>query len=689
MKLFEKILSECITFIMTFLITMLAFGNNLLTYYGKNTLLMLAALCFPVAGFIYLLSRICLERIWKEIVVISVLPMLFVLSSMVFRSDVIDYNTTLIYWFFGIFFCTFYIVLQHAVQSVRTFRWVKIRDLIITHRMMIFLLFVLLLLRLPFLNILPRWDSGEYYYRFANAVKTFQYTGMKEYIKLFALCGHPTLAFCFVYMIGDLIAPGHIIGVSLISLGLTVVGMCCVYRILLKICRGITPAKAAIFTFILSMAPLLYSTNMYFNPDYAMAIFFIFVVYGYVYHKPFLTAVSSLLCFQTKETGLVLVGGYVLGVFVQHYRNRENVPFLHGLLTDLRLYCTLTAAGIQFLYNRFIGGLSNWSQSAEEAPGLKWNNTGSNCLGFNLNYISVKLKQQFILNFNWVIVLIILICLILLFITKLKAMEKGKRYKKDEAGDIYGIVVAFIAFVAFSCLYITAPIARYNVAGDVLLYLIMFYVLSLTMYRYRSYRITNVPYIGYASAALLFIMLAVQCFITIDPLTRSSFLKLDAGNTDFYFVGNQKSENGIYYGDYLIYNTQFTYIDRAYNQLLKDSDFDPDTCDIILASNNGAFMEGNTSIYSLNWDSKTKKRVFYQNKNTTEMNGSYQASDIATGKVSRSILKKNAILVCNPYWIDVDAEEEADSLSRYYNVSEQKVAKTMQGSIYYYELTKK
>lgn len=53
------------------------------------------------------------------------------------------------------------------------------------------------------------------------------------------------------------------------------------------------------------------------------------------------------------------------------------------IFTDAKLYMTLAAALIQWGYFRRYG--NNWVATGEqEAGGLfKWNNNGSECLGFN------------------------------------------------------------------------------------------------------------------------------------------------------------------------------------------------------------------------------------------------------------------------------------------------------------------
>jgi signal peptidase I len=193
----------------------------------------------------------------------------------------------------------------------------------------------------------------------------------------------------------------------------------------------------------------------------------------------------------------------------------------------------------------------------------------------------------------------------------------------------------------------------------------------------------------YVYSAVLFVCIGIQCFFTIDPLTRLAFQTRSAGNTTICYVGRNKDIKNMYYGDYMVYNTQYTYLDRVQTQILAEVGYNPDTMDIIQPDINDSFVAGNVPLYYLNWDVQKKKRVFYQNEDTIEMYGPYVASDIVNGKVKRKDLESTAVYISIPYWLQVDAQEELQSLSQDYDIGEKQTLKTFQGSIDYYVLTLK
>lgn len=678
---FLKKVYHAVAAVLLMLVTSLIYGGYILEWRGKRPLCILIAAMAVTAVLIALVCRY-LKKYAGQIAVVCIVPMTFCLATGLYKLYMVAADSRSIFYLAMIFFAAAYFITEYLLNlCMENASLQNIRQFFNTHKWVLILIFIAVLCRVPLLSQLPRWDSGEYYYRLILGTHHFEYTGFKEFVENYALCGHPTLGFCLVYLPGELAFSQEVIGVTLTSLILTTLALWCVYRIFLKILPQVTEGKAAVCTFLLSFSPLFFGMTMYFNPDYALAVFFIFLLYSYVYDKAVLAAFFSLLCFQTKETGLVLVGGLVFGIFIQHIAEKRSHA-VKAIFKDVKLYAILAVTLLQLYYTKFIGGIATWTQNGNEEPGLRWDSTGENCLGFQPAFVAVKLKQQFLLNFNWILTAGIVIAVAWWFILKVKGRKKIQASCK-----ICGIAGAFVAFLSFSCLYITASVARYNVAGDVLLCLIFFYCMALFAAELPESTFLKKKYAGMAVTAVFGVLLAGECVFTVDPVTRGLFLKLDTGNTTLCFTGKVSDINSIYYGDYLIYNTQYTYIDKAYDKVLADVDYHPDTTDIYIPDSNGSFICGNLPFYYLNWDEKTKKRVFYENENTQEMEFYNEVKYFSSKMVSEG--KDKAVLIVNPYMINVHEEEHLAKLAPYYEIGERKEVKLLQGSIVYYELTRK
>ena len=82
----------------------------------------------------------------------------------------------------------------------------RFRKKISSDRYLYAILFVSGILRSFSLNVMQRWDAGEYYYRLGTACENFDFT-WEAFFEQFRLCGHPTLGFAPIYAIGEFFAP--------------------------------------------------------------------------------------------------------------------------------------------------------------------------------------------------------------------------------------------------------------------------------------------------------------------------------------------------------------------------------------------------------------------------------------------------------------------------------------------------
>lgn len=198
----------------------------------------------------------------------------------------------------------------------------------------------------------------------------------------------------------------------------------------------------------------------------------------------------------------------------------------------------------------------------------------------------------------------------------------------------------------------------------------------------KKYKI-NAKYVETIGLLAVMVLLTFQCFWTIDPMTRLCFKRLDAINADIYHIGHINDDSIIYYGDGMIYNTQYQYIDKAYDKMLAEAGYDPDSMDIILTTNNGSFIAGNVPMYWLNWDTKHKKRVFYESEDTKAME-TYIMTCQLSSYIAADRMKEDAIIVNNPYWLQINIEEHIEIISQWYDIGDRNVVETPQGSIEYY-----
>ena len=215
----------------------------------------------------------------------------------------------------------------------------------------------------------------------------------------------------------------------------------CVPHILKNPTAGYRRKSSGVYI-LLSFSPLFFGMTMYFNPDYALAVFFIFLLYSYVYDKAVLAAFFRFCAFRRKKQDWCWSADWCLAFYPAYCRKEK--PCRKSNFKDVKLYAILAVTLLQLYYTKFIGGIATWTQNGNEEPGLRWDSTGENCLSFQPAFVAVKLKQQFLLNFNWILTAGIVIAVAWWFILKVKGRKKIQASCK-----ICGIAGAFVAFYRF------------------------------------------------------------------------------------------------------------------------------------------------------------------------------------------------------------------------------------------------
>lgn len=541
---------------------------------------------------------------------------------------------------------------------------------IVSDRYLYGVLFVSGLLRSFSLNVMQRWDAGEYYYRLGTACENFDFT-WKAFLEQFCLCGHPTLGFAPIYAIGDYLAPRRIWGMELMNLALTLAAIGCIYRILEKLLPETPGRRLGLYTLLVSFGPLFLGTFQQFNPDTGIALFAVFAIYSCIYKQYFLLFFWSCVVVQTKETGIVMAAGLVLGLVLSDFFS-ERRPFKNRLGAVWKNPCTWTAGAsvlLQLGYMKLIGGLTKWASPEQQQ--FRWDNDGMNCFGLRGEFIWTKWKQFFILNFNWVYVLIIVLGIFLIILGR-------KRIGRLPQGLILLWSVSGCLFL-FLSLYITGALARYNLFCDLVLAITGIVVIETILPKAFRYTIA-VPCAG---------LMLIQSFLTIDPVSRLVFPHVETGSVDMLYM--QMPSEEVYYGDPIVYNYQYTFIDRALDVILADT-YQGGRLNIVHFGDtyeDGAHFGGNWwqdwIPYRVSWDKEEKKRVHYENDNTVRINvfGEEWVSEwVENGEAEKP---EEAVLIFLPQF-EYNQEECLEKLEPFFEIGERRRYTSVFGCVDYYKI---
>ena len=566
-----------------------------------------------------------------------------------------------------IFLALFWILVSVRDKAARKNWKEKVR----TDCYLYIVLFISGILRSFSLNVMQRWDAGEYYYKLGTACENFDFT-WEAFLEQFCLCGHPTLGFAPIYAIGDYLAPRRIWGMELMNLALTLAAIGCIYRILEKFLQETPKRRLGVYTLLVSFGPLFLGTFQSFNPDTGIALFAVFVLYSCIYKQYFLLLFWSCVVVQTKETGIVMQAGLVLGLAVYDFFSEKRVlkERVKAVWKNISTWIVGASVLLQLVYMKYIGGLTKWASPEQQQ--FRWDNNGMNCFGLRGDFIWTKWKQFFLLNFNWIYVLIIVIAILLVFL--------GRKH----IGKLpQGLVLLWSAggcLFLFLSLYITGALARYNLFCDLALAITGIVVIETILPERFRYKIT-IPCAG---------LMLIQSFLTIDPVSIAAFSHVNTGGPACLLYMQMPSEER-FYVDTVVYNYQYTFIDRALDECFVEG-VQGDTVNVVHFGDtyeDGSQFNGNWwqdwVPYKLLWDKKEEKRVHYESDDTVRINvfgEEWLIGWFEKGKVEEL---DEAVLIFLPQF-EYDEDTCLEQLGPLFEIGEKQTYRSILGSVNYYKL---
>ena len=186
---FLKKVYHAVAAVLLMLVTSLIYGGYILEWRGKRPLCILIAAMAVTAVLIALVCRY-LKKYAGQIAVVCIVPMTFCLATGLYKLYMVAADSRSIFYLVMIFFAAAYFITEYLLNlCMENASLQNIRQFFNTHKWVLILIFIAVLCRVPLLSQLPRWDSGEYYYRLILGTHHFEYTGFKEFVENYALFG--------------------------------------------------------------------------------------------------------------------------------------------------------------------------------------------------------------------------------------------------------------------------------------------------------------------------------------------------------------------------------------------------------------------------------------------------------------------------------------------------------------------
>lgn len=554
-------------------------------------------------------------------------------------------------------FCVTFLVIAINKRNVDE----SLVDIVKRNKYIIILIFITVLIRLPQMGTVIRWDSQVYYAYLQTACENFDFS-LASLFNGFRLAGHPTIGYASFLAILEFLMPGNIYNISISNLLLSIVLVISVYKILVYFLK-----KENICTMLLSVCvsslPIFLGTYTYYHMDFGVCIFFFILLFCHIYKYYLWELFASLLLVQSKEVGVIVLGGYVLFFLLAKFvsikgsaidRFREII-----ICKETWLFISIILAGCIYMFLSMTGILNGWQMTDSSGNAI----TEINYFSFNLKYIFHKLKEIFILNFQWVVV-IITACL--------GISNLLKRKKKKIDNYVWGILGSIVAYFLFSILYITYPLPRYNIVIMMEIVLVMCILIG------NSLKTSVTQYFLGIIISVIFI---IQSYFTIDPVSIKSFKNLNTNGLSLL----QTSLDDGYIGDYCVYNYQYSFLDKGIARILSDIDYKGEIPVFIKNTADDLFLGGNRQFFPIYWDTMEEKWTYTISEYTIEVN------EQKIWEFTIDMLPETILLIDIPYYNDVDQDEYWEKVLDHYTLTdeEKEIKVGFYGSMSYGIYTKK
>lgn len=422
---------------------------------------------------------------------------------------------------------------------------------------------------------------------------------------------------------GMLIGLGNIMigNTTIVMMGLNVLLMlgsvCGFYAVLKELVLDKKESQYIITTAVYAWSPFLLGMVHYHSLDFYCQCLFIWVLFALYKRKWIYFSVFSLLFCFTKEPAIIIYGAMCVGVVIVDFVGDGKYSYIKRIkrLFGRKKYYLMVLPGILWIVTYKM--LGPWS-------------AGDGGFSVDLDYVLCKLKNLYILNFNWVFFILAIWGSVFIFV------KKERRWFEL----LLPIWCSQIAFTLFSCLFKTVNHPRYNDTNQVTLYL-----LALIPLLYYCEQIKYKICVGILSIACL-----VSSFTTCDPLTLICYEKADIGTTTMIYTSSAPL------GDGMIYNRQMLGFEKALGMALKDALKDSDIIIFPTIHNNAYAFDGMAEVMVIQddymierefWDIVHERRTVYKNDETKEFQVYQLTNEVDWGEME-SNFDGNVNYICIP-----------------------------------------
>lgn len=539
----------------------------------------------------------------------------------------------------------------------------------------VFLIFVVFALcYIPCFMVLFKSDSNVYYTTICENIGKWDFTmGGLQYLQMGY---HMSYGYSIFTFIGEGLISMWGIGIRLSNLLLFFITLICLNGVIRKIIPNRNNVFYALTLMVFSFNPLILGIIQELNLDYAIVCFFIWVVWAYLNeYKVYMIFFSGLLCLS-KENAIVILAGFAMGLLVYRIKNIEKPISLMKVLKCIKkeewmlIFIVLAVVANTVLLN------NQWGKT----EGISSEDTNIvNTVQFNGEYILIKLKQMFVLNFQWLAVLFIVISSIIII--------ARRRIVINEIG--YALMFSFLTNMIFQLLFFTYPHYRYLQIDA------FYYAVAVAYFLSQAFDKKKIISV---SMSILVGAFFVQSFYYFDFISNMISKKVPTGNGELiseayyssrmdkgYILVSEKEGGELCnekYRDYVQNNRQYLGFEICFERLLKDIGYD-DNKAVILSP-----IFGDLDYTIVNMFGTSDKQKLKWNKKFSQI--TYDSRDMNINWIYVDNLSNEIKNYGEVWYIELPCENESpiSKVYGYIDKDEKMVSKYMDWQISAYKLKK-
>lgn len=496
---------------------------------------------------------------------------------------------------------------------------------------------------------------------------------LSNFIEAGKIADRSAYGYCMFALMGEFLVPGKGTGFQWSQLYMGIAAACCIYMTFRRLFPKARQVIVWFAALVVSISPMTLGMSTLCGLEYGMTMFFIYAFYCCVSKRYILMAFWLIMLGTTKSSGmlaaLMFAGAFLVGIFTTGIRNKKKTDVADTSAKGNTFQESDDADGDEYDVKTGIIAIG-----AILAVGLFVYGVirvcAMNGIAFSGYYIRIKLAQLYVLNFNWIWLIIAITGIVMV-----SANMRVRKTHKMEFTPWLVLVGCYMVYVLYLLAYPKATLPRYNMLADTMLAMIGV-IMLIKLFERRRVILSTLAVLG----GLMF----AETFITVDPVSAALFTNMQTNRFPILYTAGFSSEQNEMNGnpgDYAYYNYHYTFVNNAIDSILEEYDAD---FDIIVAS---SANEGETQFRqdNIRWDPDVKELVYYSEDSTSDC---YSVNRVAVDGILKLAVFPEKLVYIEIPWNHGDSKNAIEMLGGYYNVDGPKVMyEGWQGTVLYYFFT--